>query len=603
MTAPPRPAAGCHALALAGLVAAVFVTAGHYYGAGPDYTYLMAGLRLADPSLLERDWYLGLPPHAPVFALLGAAASRLLPLPLAWAALHAAAAATILVTARRCLRALGAPEAAAALFAVASLRWDSKDIGGHALWFNEVHPQALGQALLTAAIGSFLLGRPVGAALAAGAGTAFHPPMGLALTGLLAVGFFLDSRDEERRWLRRASVVYLALALPAVLYLAVFELRAGRAAAPPGTFLDMVRMRLPHHFLPSTWPVEGWLGLAGVSAFAILPPAKGRSEPAATILRRVRFLSAGLVAAIAASWILVEIWPIEVVAKFQLARLSTFLRFLGSLSASLWLCEALAGNSRVRGAIALALLAATRGAQIAAASLLAAAVTTERPVRWILGVVGLGGLGAAVAMQPTGGFLVLLPVLAALFVGLGWARVEPRRRLTAIAAAAVGALFFLWARHLDPSFRLEWTGPKHDFARAGEWIRSHTPRDALFLSPPGLGGFCFFSHRATVVDFHRNPFAEAAIVEWRRRLADVLDLPAVECSGLRQCGELLDRFHSLSAETYQRVAAKYGAGYLLVRRRDDLPFERLHRNRSFDVYRLVPPGPGPRDVQQAASSR
>jgi hypothetical protein len=574
-----------HAALLLVLAAAVFASAGHYYGAGPDYTYLLGGLRLADPALLRRDWFSNLPTYTPTFALLAAALSRILPMPVAWALLHALAVLVVLFAAASVLRRLGMGPTALVLFVVAGLRWDSKLIGGHAFWFNEVHPQALAQAALVAAIAAYLLGRPRAAAAAAGVGTLLHPPMGLALGGLLALGTLRERRRHRGGDLVQAGVLFVLLSLPAVLYLATFERDAG--PAPPGTFLAMARMRLPHHFFPSTWPLEGWCGLGAVVAlfFASLPELADRE-----VVDRSRLLVIGLLGLLGASFVLVEIWPVTLFAKFQFARLTVFLRFLCVLAASVSMARGLCSPVSARAVQSLALLSAVRGPHLAALAVLVSSSRITSPIaRKALFGIGAVALLAALAWQSAGGLLVLFPLLAlldALLRRSGWAE----RRSGILAAACLAVLFGLWAKQMDPAFRLEWTGPRSEFARAGDWIRAHTPPDALFLSPPALGGFCFFSRRATVVDFHRNPFSEAAIVEWRRRLADLIDEPALDCLGLRECNRILEEFNTLPVASYEKLAARYGAEYLLVRSRDDLSLRRLYRNRGFDVYAL--PGAG-----------
>ena len=570
-----------HAALLIVLAAAIFVTAGHYFGAGPDYTYLVGGLRLADPTLLSRDWFSTLPTYTPVFASLTAVLSRILPMPVAWALLHAAAVLTILLAVRSLHTRLGAGPTALVFFVVASLRWDSKLVGGHAFWFNEVHPQALSQVALITAIAAFLAGRPRAAAVAAGIGTLLHPPMGLAVGGLLAVGILRERRRHGGIALAQAGAIFALLALPVVLYLAAFERDAG--PVPDGTFLAMARMRLPHHFFPSTWPLEGWLGLGGlvVLFFASLREVADRE-----LADRSRLLVVGLLGLLGASFLCVEVWPVTLVAKFQLARLTVFLRFLCILTASVWITRNLGSASRVRAGESLALLAATLGPHLAALSVLVSASRAAGSVaKRTLAAIGLAALVAALAWRPAAGLLALLPLMLLLDAGLRrshWAQ----RRCAILAAVWLAVLFGLWAKQLDPAFRLEWTGRHDEFARAGEWIRSNTPRDVLFLSPPELGGFCFFSQRATVVDFHRNPFSEGAIVEWRRRLAELIAAPVLDCQGLGECNRLLERFSGLPAGGYERLAGRYGAEYLLVRRRDDLPFRRLYRNRGFDVYVL-----------------
>jgi len=134
-----------------------------------------------------------------------------------------------------------------------------------------------------------------------------------------------------------------------------------------------------------------------------------------------------------------------------------------------------------------------------------------------------------------------------------------------------------------------------------EWIRKHTPREAVLLTPPDQDGIRFFSERSIVVDFHANPYGAREVWEWKKRLEAVSGLAELEKwnptggNTNAQRESLRKGYLKLTASGVESLAGRYGANYFLTEasyaERKSL-LERRHRlvfqNARYLVFQIVP---------------
>jgi hypothetical protein len=118
------------------------------------------------------------------------------------------------------------------------------------------------------------------------------------------------------------------------------------------------------------------------------------------------------------------------------------------------------------------------------------------------------------------------------------------------------------------------------YLELAEWVRGHTPTDAIFLVPPDEESFRIRARRAIVVNFKGVPQLGGELPEWRDRLEAALDLDKAGLLALpRPMGRTLrairSRYDGLPPEHHFAVARKYGARYVVLTRRADVARARL----------------------------
>ena len=111
-----------------------------------------------------------------------------------------------------------------------------------------------------------------------------------------------------------------------------------------------------------------------------------------------------------------------------------------------------------------------------------------------------------------------------------------------------------------------WRRAALPMTQAEDWVREHTPPDAIVAVPPNSTTFRLRARRAVVVTFKAAPFQDGAIHEWYARLLALA--PAATRSPARGLafGEALDDAYALNREDdWARLARDYGVTYVLRR--------------------------------------
>ena len=100
-----------------------------------------------------------------------------------------------------------------------------------------------------------------------------------------------------------------------------------------------------------------------------------------------------------------------------------------------------------------------------------------------------------------------------------------------------------------------------DLSRLAVRFSQISSRDSLVLIPPSVTSFQFFSERAIVVNFKNFPFTEKGIKEWQNRMEAVLGVPL----NPQMIWGGNDFFIRRSSADLVKVAKNYHADYILTR--------------------------------------
>jgi len=118
------------------------------------------------------------------------------------------------------------------------------------------------------------------------------------------------------------------------------------------------------------------------------------------------------------------------------------------------------------------------------------------------------------------------------------------------------------------------------------WVKEHVPPGSRFLTPHGAASFTWRTGLPEVVAWKNSPQDAVSLLEWRRRILDCFSADGT-------LGTMARSTAALGAARMRDVADRYGADHAIVpldvTGLDTLPFERLHANQGYAVYRLAPP--------------
>jgi hypothetical protein len=545
-------------------VAMTLALAGYQYGESNHAVYLVDALRHNDPTLLANDWWTQstLQYHF-VFNRLSAVLMRMGVIQPAFLAGYVGLAILLHVAWRRLTLALGGDET---VYLVSAILYHLMAAGTglgvyHFLQNSAFLPSNISNVAMLWGVLLWVRGRPGWSGLSLGIAGLFHLNHALAGIGLwigLAVLARLRERDKPfSPWRPGASpwwvgsLLVTGLSLPAIAP-AVRSVLSKTDSIPLGEFVDLyVRLRHPHHYDPSSWPLALWVTFL-VPIVLSVPAYRIAMREAPTPERRRAADAFALFAAMLGTALIgAGVWYVsEPLIQMSLYRFSIYPKVLSCIAAA-WLIWRTGGGRTASRALVIAVLL------IFTANVLVGGSTGRLPkfLRENAMPMWLFSLFAAVAL--------LRPRV------LGWGRAAFG---TLTAACVVVSLGLSWQR----------IGIAHEGLRgddAGhmelcEWARRHTPADAVFLVPPDEQSFRLHARRAIVVNFKNVPQLSGELIEWRARLQAVLDeedLNALPRPFHRTLGAIRDRYAAQPASRLTDVARRYGARYIVSLRRLDAP--------------------------------
>ena len=104
--------------------------------------------------------------------------------------------------------------------------------------------------------------------------------------------------------------------------------------------------------------------------------------------------------------------------------------------------------------------------------------------------------------------------------------------------------------------------PQDEVTKLALRFREISNKDDVILIPPFVSNFQFFSERAVIVDFKHFPQTDRGIREWKNRMEDVFGVPLNDKLAV---GAMQILFPQQTGKELVNVAKKYGARYILTR--------------------------------------
>jgi len=550
---------------------------GYQFGRGNLTVYLLDGLRAVHPELLRNDWFATqtLQYHA-CFSLLTEWLLRLHLLEPGFLVGYLALIFFWHLFWRRLVIELGGDDRIY-LISVFLFYLSAAGISLGVFQFLQdgcFLPSNVASVAMLGGITSWIGGRRIAAGIWLGIAGIFHVNYAVVVIGLWSALIAWDAVDQfpdsplrqmmpavlqgdraphrSRQMLRTTLTSSLLVLLPSLLNIGLAlpdDLRRG-GTMPMRDFVAVyVRFRHTHHFDPLHWPAILWISFLWPIPLAVWAAARESGELFRSARTQACRIFALIFALLVIAFLFAGIWFInEPLVQLCFWRFGIYIKLMSCVGAAFIFCNRrLMRNSTLSRTISLIAMISV----LAYAGFLLTDPTGRGPI-WQLADKRRAGIGLAIALWAI--FAVELSLKdGGLF-----------RRITAIALPLIALI--VWP-HLGVGMT-----PEPDDAQYRQvclWARdpANTPIDAVFLVPPQETDFRLYAQRAIVVNFKHVPQLSGEIIQWERRLLDVLGVPDVSgfphdyTKTLAAIGRL---YEGRPAADLFAVAEKYGARYIVV---------------------------------------
>ena len=309
-------------------------------------------------------------------------------------------------------------------------------------------------------------------------------------------------------------------------------------------------IRQPHHIIPSVWPARTWRNficflLAGLLYLRSIKQLNKEDKT------KIILVIAGSTVALLCNYFFVEVYPLALVAKLQLARTTPFAQLMVLIAVATLASEQWNQGNRALGATLLIVPGLHNGGMLML--LIAIGMTlidSESPkplltlsrfssqVMLCISVVLLAAYpdpvdGAEVLLKLGLPLLLFAALLLPAFVE-AMAQIEISSYLKSgiLALIALGVIGIIGFGIFDqlPGFTSDFLTEQVSIYRPNTdavtqlalRFQDLSDKNALVLTPPSKTNFRFYSQRSVVFNLYSSPFTDAGYKEWYHRLTRVL---------------------------------------------------------------------------------
>jgi len=362
--------------------------------------------------------------------------------------------------------------------------------------------------------------------------------------------------------------------------------------------------RAPHHLMPSSFPVISYVMFF---IFFILFAVALRKTGAEKEYREfIEILLCLIFLSFMIGTIFVEIFPVGLILKLQLFRLSTLITFIGYMFISEYIIKEVSyrrSNFHFLIYVALALSLLTPYLFFYYFFLFAAINIIEtnslsnrnKTIFLIIALFVIASLSSknfivfSTSIWPFNQGMWLIESkagkeLIASFIALfAFYFINNKSiRHSAIIISLIACLLFI----LSIPSTLHYTTCYDPYTEdVYGFIKDSSPPDSVFLTPPYIETFRLGAERAIVVDFKGFIFSEESMREWYSRIRNVSNNKELK-NGFSSLESLRDGYNSLSEEDLLRLEDKYNISYALFQKPKELKFSTFFENENYIVYEI-----------------
>ena len=362
-------------------------------------------------------------------------------------------------------------------------------------------------------------------------------------------------------------------------------------------------VRHPHHIIPSRWPAVTWRSFIYFVVGGILCIQSTNLHP--KYKRNFILIIYASLIALFLGYFFVEIYPLALFAKLQLARTTPFAQLMVLIAISVLIEKyyyqknvvacvlLLAMPSIENGAIALLILSiliVTRSLQIFRHKLVVRAATAGIVIFTLIAVAlpSLHEIREQLFWKT-----LLFSVLAFPFFIGQVPKFDQAKTMIVSILGGVSCLFLIFGvlealpQPLLNTFQEKvsiYKIPEDSEVKLALRFRQRSLEDAVVLVPPLNEKFRFYSQRAVVFDFKSFPYTDRGIKEWKNRMETLTGSIKVPVSK----DDLDLKYSQRSSSELVEIARRFGAIYILTRSdwHSDIDGEIVDREAEWVIYRI-----------------
>jgi hypothetical protein len=125
-----------------------------------------------------------------------------------------------------------------------------------------------------------------------------------------------------------------------------------------------------------------------------------------------------------------------------------------------------------------------------------------------------------------------------------------------------------------------------DFTDASSWIKSKTPKDSIFITPPIEYEFALKAQRAQVVTYKCVPVGKN-LFAWKQRMEDLNGGKFAQQGKGWMYRELKNNYPELTENEIWAMKNKYGADYVLTTNKGYSGFNIIYQNNTYTLYKIT----------------
>ena len=407
------------------------------------------------------------------------------------------------------------------------------------------------------------------------------------LPGLMMVPVLFIESVKPRKFKTLILAIALLAAMASIVYLPMLLTgTTGTQTIENAEFVYIhAKVRNPHHILPSNWHIWSWFNFICFIIGGLLCIKNADSLRQEDKVNFYVIISTSIFALLL-NYLFVEVYPVALIAKLQLARTVPFAQIIIFIAISLLVDRLYQAKQLAIGLLLLIILTLPdRGILFLALFVFLSIWQTQKyiiPKRYtILPWIFTAGTLTFSLIYPLtnsgeiiGDRLISRPIffsiIALPFILEKASISKPIKQIIAHALAlATTAILVFGVAGILPKPMLDIfqkkvninAVPSDDLNKLAVRFSQISSQDALVLIPPSVTSFQFFSQRAIVVNFKNSPLTEKGIKEWQNRMEAVLGVPLSP----QMIWGGNDLFIRRSSADLVKVARNYHADYILTR--------------------------------------